>query len=292
VLENGVCVRRSFRSRILLRGGNGNGPSVAGSNDGAARDETRERIAEPLVADAELGAKLRAAAGAGPAKSVEHDGVEIARGVVLYGVLARGESEVDVRIVAGDELKAERIGSGGGAVLDGEEKGVLLTPDVEVGIAPCVEVAASAERLAGLRASAAIFACMMHDEDGDVVLALQRTEVAEQRGDLTGVVLVDAVQAHEGIKDEETRRVSADGVAQPRLIASAIEAEHGHGDDVDGDAGELGVSSAADASEARFDDRRRVLGHVEEDGPCVVDVEGAEACGARGDGDGEIEREP
>jgi hypothetical protein len=133
---------------------------------------------------------------------------------------------------------------------------------------------------------------MMHDEDGDVVLALQGAEVAEQRGDLTGVVLVDAVQAHEGVEHEKARRIAADGVAKARLIASAIEAEHGDGDDVDRDGGEIEASSAADAAEPCFDDGRGVLGHVEEDGARIVDVEGAEAGGAGGDGDREVEREP
>ena len=137
-------------------------------------------------------------------------------------------------------------------MLDREEKSVFLATDVEVGVSPGVEVAASAKRLAGLRASAAIFACMMHDENGDVVLALQRAEVAKQRGDLAGVVLVDAVQAHEGIEHEETRRVAANGVAQARLIAPAIEAEYGHGDDVERDGGEVELSSAADARNARL----------------------------------------
>jgi hypothetical protein len=35
---------------------------------------------------------------------------------------------------------------------------------------------------------------MVHDEDGDVVLALEGAEVAEQGGDLAGVVLVDTVE--------------------------------------------------------------------------------------------------
>ncbi|HSO37887.1 MAG TPA: hypothetical protein VLT33_35410, partial [Labilithrix sp.] len=60
---------------------------------------------------------------------------------------------------------------------------------------------------------------MMHDEDGDVVLALQRAEVAEQRGDLSGVVLVDAMKAHEGIENQKARRVPANRIAKARLIA-------------------------------------------------------------------------
>ena len=107
MLENIVESPRSFRSRLLLRDGNGNGPSVAGTNDGAGRDETHEGIAEALVANAELDAKLRATEGsARAAESVEHEGIEIARHVELGGRIARGDGEVDVGIVADDELKA------------------------------------------------------------------------------------------------------------------------------------------------------------------------------------------
>ena len=107
MLENSVESPRSFRSRLLLRGGNGNGPSVAGTDDGAVRGETHEGIAEALVADAELDAQLRAAEGtSGAAKSVEHEGVEIARHVVLGVRVAGDDGEVDVGIVAGDKLKA------------------------------------------------------------------------------------------------------------------------------------------------------------------------------------------
>lgn len=54
VLETGASARGSFRSRFLLRGGNGNGPAIAG----AARRGDAAAIAEALVADAELGAEL------------------------------------------------------------------------------------------------------------------------------------------------------------------------------------------------------------------------------------------
>ncbi len=294
VLESSVEAPRSFRSRFLLRGGNGNGPSVAGADDGACVGEAHECVAESLVADAELGAELRTTEGTPcAAQSVEHEGLEIARHVVvLGGRVARDDGEVDIGIVAGDELEAQRIRSSGGAVLDGEDERVLLPADVEVGVAPGVKVTAAAEREPGLCAGATVFACMMHDEDGDVVLALQGAEIPEQRGDLTGVVLVDAVQSDEGIEDEQARRIAADGVSQARLVAPAIEAQNGDGDDVDGNGCEIELSSAADAREARLDDGRRVLGHVEEDGARVVDVEGSEARGARGDRDGEIEREP
>jgi hypothetical protein len=74
---------------LPLRGGNGNGPAIAGADDGAGGRETYERIAEALVADAELGAELRATEGtSGTAERMEHAGLECARRLVLAGRVA------------------------------------------------------------------------------------------------------------------------------------------------------------------------------------------------------------
>jgi len=62
---------------------------------------------------------------------------------VIDGQVTRDDGEVDVLIVAGHELKAKRLGSGGRAVLDGEDEGVFLLAHVQIGVAPRVEVAAS-----------------------------------------------------------------------------------------------------------------------------------------------------
>jgi hypothetical protein len=40
----------------------------------------------------------------------------------------------------------------------------------------------------------------VHEHDGDVVAALELAQVREQRRDLAGVVLVDAVQADERVQ--------------------------------------------------------------------------------------------
>src|SRR4051812_18120683 len=133
---------------------------------------------------------------------------------------------------------------------------------------------------------------MVHDEDCDVVLTLQGAEVAEQSGDLAGVVLVDAVEPDEGVEHEEAGCELANGGAQTRLVASAIEAQDRRGDDVDRRAGQVEGAGAAESREPGLDDRGRVFGHVEEDGARVVDVEDIEAGCAGGDGDREVEGEP
>lgn len=57
-------------------------------------------------------------------------------------------------------------------MLDGEDESVPLPADVEVGVTPRVEVAAASQGKTGLRACRAVLSCVMHDEDGDIELAL------------------------------------------------------------------------------------------------------------------------
>jgi hypothetical protein len=205
-------------------------------------------LAKALIADVELGTKLRAAervAGAGD--GVEQAAIEFGDGVIFAVEIGRRDREVDVALVAGHELDAQWIRCGGGAMFDREQERVFVTAEVEVRVAPGVEVATAPEREAGLAAGAAVLARVMDDEHGDVELALEGAEVAEQGGDLAGVVLVDAVQAHERVEHEQPGCEAANGSAQARLVASAIEAKDRNGDDVDRRAGQLEAARATDA---------------------------------------------
>jgi hypothetical protein len=74
---------------------------------------------------------------------------------------------------------------------------------------------------------------MVDDEDGKRVAALQLAQKGKQRGDLAAGVLIDPVQAHEGIEDEEARMQSGNGVLQSEAIGGKIEPQRGGGDDLD-----------------------------------------------------------
>ena len=177
----------SFRSALLLREGNGNGPAIGIANDGAGGRESNEGVAEALVSDAELIAKLRA--GEGPrcgAKGFEETALEIAHGVLLvFARVAGREREMHLRFVRDDELKTQRIGSGRGAMLDGEEEAVLVAAHVEEGVGPGEEVSAAAKGESRL-GSVAVFACMMHDEDSRIVLPLGCAECDQRERALEG----------------------------------------------------------------------------------------------------------
>jgi hypothetical protein len=52
---------------------------------------------------------------------------------------------------------------------------------------------------------------MVHECDGECVATLQIAQKGEQRGDVAADILVDAMQAHEGIKDKQARLEPCDG---------------------------------------------------------------------------------
>ena len=64
-------------------------------------------------------------------------------------------------------------------MLDREDDRVLLTPHIEIGVTPGVKVSAASKREAGLTPGATIFACMVHDDNGEVELTLQGAEISK-----------------------------------------------------------------------------------------------------------------
>jgi hypothetical protein len=88
-------------------------------------------------------------------------------------------------------------------VLDRQQQAFAVAAQVQVAVAPCVQLRRAAQGLAG--AGVAALAGVVDERDGAAEAALQLAQVGEQRGDLGGGVLVDAVQPHEGVEDDEAR---------------------------------------------------------------------------------------
>src|SRR5205814_3957855 len=117
-----------------------------------------------------FGAELWAAQWRGGAREqIEEAAIEIRRVIVgrtreLGVAVEDGEMRAS-DVLTSDELETERIGRRGGAVLDGEGEDVAVAAEVEVGVAPRVEIATATQCQPGLRAAAAVLARMVHDED-------------------------------------------------------------------------------------------------------------------------------
>ena len=122
-----------------------------------------------------------------------------------------------------------------------------------------MELGRAAQRLPGAYAAATLPG-MMDDEHGGAVAALQFAQEGQQRRDLTAGVLVDAMQAHERIEDEQARQQASDGVGEVPPVGVEIEAQDGRGDDLDIEVGERQPRCGADAFEAPAHDVQGVLG--------------------------------
>ena len=155
--------------------------------------------------------------------------------------------DLQVRLLVALELQGNRLGRRRAPVLGRQEQSAAMTPHVEQGVGPGEEVARAAQALACLAAGAPL-AGVVHDDDGHVVGALDLSQVPEHGRHLTGVVLVDAVQPHEGIEHQQARRVRSDRRTQSPLVVRAVEAQGRRGDEVDGERAEVEPTVTADAA--------------------------------------------
>jgi hypothetical protein len=68
---------------------------------------------------------------------------------------------------------------------------------------------------------------VVDDGDGGLVLALQEAQPAEQSGDFGGAIFIDAVEAHQGVEQDEGRSELGEGGVETGLVLSRVEAQAG-----------------------------------------------------------------
>ncbi|MEJ7604483.1 MAG: hypothetical protein WKG01_41895 [Kofleriaceae bacterium] len=134
-------------------------------------------------------------------------------GVGVGRVVDAGSHDLEMDVVVRSEDERDRFRGRRTAMFDGEHELTAVPPQVEERVGPGEEIAGAAEALAG-STGGSVLACVMDDDDRDIERALKLAEVAEQGGDLTGVVLIDAVQADKRIEDQEARHIGRDRLAQ------------------------------------------------------------------------------
>jgi hypothetical protein len=191
-------------------------------------------------------------------------------------------------IIALCQFKSNTGHGGGCAMLDGQDDAVVgVAAEIEVRIAPGVELRRSAQSLTGADGAGSLPG-MMDDRDGDGVTTLQVTQEGEQRRDLAADILIDAAQAHERIEDERPRLQAGDGLIETCAVGREIEAQTGHGDHLDVEFSETDASGGADALEAAADDVERVLLGIKQhatravvfsyEGECLAGVRNTHGC--------------
>lgn len=108
---------------------------------------------------------------------------------------------------------------------------------------------------------------MMHEEHGEGVPALKFAQVGQERCDLPACVLIDAVQAHEGIEHQKPRGEGLDGALEAFAIALEVEPQGRGGDHLHIERGELAAGRLTDALKARAHDVLSVLGREQQHTP-------------------------
>ena len=148
----------------------------------------------------------------------------------------------------GCEFEAEIVEVGCGAVVGGEKDALLATAQDEHVIRPREELGAAPESLSG--SSSATFSRVVDDEYCALEAALQVAQAVEDGRDLADGVLVGAVEADEGVEDEQAGADALDGIGEALLVSGIVESEGGGIDDVEVEVGERGAAGGCDPVEA------------------------------------------
>ena len=153
-----------------------------------------------------------------------------------------------------------------------------------------VEFGGTPQRLSAAEPGGALTR-VVHDSDGNLVGALQVSEIRKDGGDLAGCVFINAVQADKRIEDEQPGSAQGHGLGEAAAVVGLVEAQRGDVDDLDVGVLERDPGGATDAVEALADDMERILGGIEEDGAGGSHGEAPEAGSTRGDGHSHLQGE-
>ena len=105
-------------------------------------------------------------------------------------------------------------------MFDGQDDAIIaVAAQIEVGVAPGVELGRAAQGLSGTDGAGTLFG-VVDEDDGDGMATLQFAQVGEQRCDLAAGILIDSMEAHERIEDEQARLQPGDGLSEAARSAS------------------------------------------------------------------------
>ena len=134
--------------------------------------------------------------------------------------------------------------SGRGAMLDGKREVLVASSEVEIGVAPSVELGASAEGLTGAKMAGSLSG-VVDEDDGEMEPSLKLPEVTEDGGDLGGKILVDSVESDEGVEEKEPGPEAVEGIDEAVLVELGVEPQRRCGDHVDIERGEIELEVGA-----------------------------------------------
>jgi hypothetical protein len=100
------------------------------------------------------------------------------------------------------------------------------------------------------------------------------------------------MQTYEGIQHEQRRLQPGDGLIETCAVGLEIKTQAGRGDRLDVELDEAVAGGGTDAIDPTADDMECVFGAIEQNAAGMPGHEAAQAWGAGGDGNGQIEGDP
>jgi hypothetical protein len=118
--------------------------------------------------------------------------------------------------------------------------------------------------------------------------SLQLTQERERRRHFAAGVLIDAMQTHERIEDEQTRRQFRDGTLEAFAIHRQIQSQRGRRDDLHIQCIEAASGGGTDAFEPSAHDMQGIFGGIQQHAPGMRHLEASQARTPRRHGEGQI----
>jgi len=161
-------------------------------------------------------------------------------------------------------------------MFDGQGELIALTAQIEIRVSPTMQFTGTAQGLAGAQGGSVFFS-VMDQEHGQMKLALELTQEAEQGRDLRGLVLIALMQADEWIQNQQQRSEGFHGRDQTLAIQNYVQAQGSGGDDVQGELGQGNLGGSGDAIEPSAHDAQGVLGGKHQDRTAAPNWEASQA---------------
>ena len=169
-------------------------------------------------------------------------------------------------------------------MFDAQDEVILVFAQIQVGVAPGVQVGAAAQCLSGALCVGG-FAGVMDQSHCGMKASLQDSQRMQDGGDFCGDVFIDAVQSGQRVQDQQSRLDALYGLEQQLSVMIKVQAQLLGIEDVDVEALEVGGTGLCDAVESVCDNVPGIFCSEQQHGSGIVDREALQArfCGSDSD---------
>ena len=176
-----------------------------------------------------------------------------------------------------------------GAMFDAQAEVLLFFAQIQVGIAPGMQVGAASQCLSGALGGG--FAGVMDDSHCGMEAPLQVSQRIEDGGDFSGDVFIDAVQSGQRVQDQQSRLNALHGLEQQLSVMIKVESQLLGIEDLDVETLEADAAGLRDAVQPVCDDAPGVFCGEQQHRSGMLHGEALQARFCRRDGDCQMQCE-